>query len=279
MRWLIDWNLAFDPFHPPRRVYIPTPVHEEAVGGIVQFIESGQFWGSITAPTGYGKTAILDEAIARIKGPRIRAVRVDGAIDATTLYAQIAASLGRRTPPGASLAIAWRALREARALCRAMRLNVVVAIDHIQTLDDHESLHRLATLESSPLSRTSVLTCGRPEADFENSSKNHDLLDIERSGLRIRPRRLSRDETDAYLNGKLAAAGCAGPAFSPRAISRIHVHSQGIPRAIDRTAKPALVECSRRGAEIVGPAVVDAVALECDPDFDRLDTIEHLVTV
>lgn len=277
MRWLTDWNLAFDPFHPPRRVYIPTPVHEEAVGGIVQFVASGQFWGSITAPAGYGKTAILDEAIARIKGPRTRAVRIDGAIDGATLYAQIAASLGRRTIPGAALAIAWRALREARALCRALRSNVVIAIDNIQTLHDHESLHRLATLESSPVSRTAVLTCGRPEGDFENPSKNHDLLDIERSGFQIRPRRLSRDETDAYLSGKLAAAGCAGAVFSPRAISRIHVHSQGIPRAIDRTAKLALVDCSRRGGEIVGPAVVDAVALECDPDSDRLDSIENII--
>lgn len=275
MRWLIDWNLAFDPFHPPRRIYIPTPVHEESVQRIAHAFASGGLWGSMIAPSGYGKTAIVDEAIVRIKGPKTSAVRVDGAIDGPSLYAQIAAALGRRVPPEASLATAWRALREARRLRGAMRMNVFIVIDNVHMVCDPESLLRLAALESSPASRTFILTCGRPQGDFEISSYELNLSEIERSGTQIRPRRLSRDETDAYLNAKLAAAGAAESRFSPRAVSRIHVHSKGIPRSIDRLAKRSLIVASEQGAEIVGPPLVDSIALESDADYKYINIEEN----
>ena len=81
--------------------------------------------------------------------------------------------------------------------------------------------------------------------------------------LAIRLRPLSCSETELYLGAKLAAAGCRDPIFTDRAVTRLHVHSSGNPRGLDRLASLTLLAGASRGLEAVSSELVDSVLKEC----------------
>ncbi len=63
----------------------------------------------------------------------------------------------------------------------------------------------------------------------------------------------------AYLAAKLAAAGCNEPVFTPRAITRLHCSTAGVPRAIDQLAACCLMVGAAQGIAAIPPELVDAV--------------------
>ena len=79
--------------------------------------------------------------------------------------------------------------------------------------------------------------------------------------IRLAP--LTRSEAAEYLARKLSAAGRSEATFTPRAITRLHLLSQGVPRGLDRLATLALMAGAMRGLEVIGPEVVEGVAAEC----------------
>ena len=77
--------------------------------------------------------------------------------------------------------------------------------------------------------------------------------------------RLTRSEVEHYLTAKIQWAGSSERLFTPRAITRIHALSLGVPRGIERLAAMCLLAGASRGLEVVNPEVVDAAAQECRP--------------
>ena len=82
-------------------------------------------------------------------------------------------------------------------------------------------------------------------------------------GLAIRLQPLTRSEAERFLTAKLAAAGRDEPAFTPRAITRLHALSAGVPRGLDRLASLALMAGAVRRLEMIPAEVVEGVAREC----------------
>ena len=80
-----------------------------------------------------------------------------------------------------------------------------------------------------------------------------------RDSLPARLKRLTRSETVAYLAGKLRGAGRNenDEVFTPRALTRLHAASEGIPRTIDRLALLALMSGAARGLEMITPEIVE----------------------
>jgi type II secretory pathway predicted ATPase ExeA len=76
---------------------------------------------------------------------------------------------------------------------------------------------------------------------------------------------------ECYLAAKLARAGCTEPLFTPRATTRLHALSGGVPRRIDRLAVLCLIAGAVRGLEAVLPEVVDGVAGECSVQTGDLE--------
>lgn len=264
--WLRHWGLARDPFGTdPRRLpassYVATPGHDEAVARLAHTIDSAGRTARLVAGSGLGKTVVLDRALAAARSPTRRIARANGPIDGASLFATLAEGLGARVSADAGRASAWKALVDAARLCRYQGFHLVLAVDGCEMLSapgDRLDLDRLAHLDPDPSARVSVLRVGRPEADPDAAPSPLDW------DLAIRLKPLTRSDVATYLDARLQRAGRPGPTFTPRAFTRLHALSGGIPRGVDRLAQLALMAGALRGLEMVSPEVVDASSRECD---------------
>ena len=102
--------------------------------------------------------------------------------------------------------------------------------------------------------RLTVIRVGRESSGAGPSSANF---------LAVRLSNLTRAEVASYVAAKLEAAGRREPAFTPRALTRLHALSAGLPRAVDRLASLALIASATRGLEMVLPEAVEGSAREC----------------
>jgi type II secretory pathway predicted ATPase ExeA len=253
MNWEAHWGLREDPFPDVGGVYVPTPWHEEAVARLQHVVESGGRQGRLEAGAGLGKSAVLREVLRRARGPRWRIARCASPLDAPSLHAELARGLGLdpgRCPGGR---VAWKALTDAVRLAGAQGLGVVLAVDDAHLLE-RADLERLPHLGPARGGRLSVLIAGRP-------ARRRDEVASWELTIRLPP--LSRLEAEGYLAARLADAGRSGPAFTPRAITRLHALSGGVPRGLHRLAGLALMAGAVRGFEIVTPELVDAIVPEC----------------
>jgi type II secretory pathway predicted ATPase ExeA len=257
--WMRHWNLARDPFSGRDAPYVPTPAHAEAEARLVHAIEVAEPTSTLLAAPGLGKSVVLSRALARARDPSRRIARISGPVDGTALLTGLAEGLGVRLPAGAGRALVWKRLADAVRLGRPQGLHVVLAVDdcqHLSTPADRLDLERLAHLDPHPTARVTVVRVGR---DPEPGAGP----DAPAWGLAIRLRPLTRSDAERFVTTKLAAAGRDEPAFTPRAITRLHALSAGIPRGLDRLASLALMAGAMRRLEVIPPEVIEGVALEC----------------
>jgi type II secretory pathway predicted ATPase ExeA len=271
-QWLGHWNLTRDPFDLGRSAFVSTAGHAEAVARLVHTIETAGRSARLVAGPGLGKSRVLARALEASRHPERRVARISAPTDGADLFARLAVGLGGRVETMGSRASAWRGLSEAARLCRWQGLHVVLVIDDCQGLvepTDRMDLERIEELDPDPSTRLTVLRVGRPP-DLDHSNWDRPAIPGDWS-LSVRLEPLTRSETATYVASKLEAAGRAEPTFTPRAITRLHLATAGIPRGIDRISGLALLAAAFRGLEMVPPDVVDEAACEC-PAIESLMT-------
>jgi hypothetical protein len=72
--------------------------------------------------------------------------------------------------------------------------------------------------------------------------------------------RLTRSQAERLLAAKLAHAGNSDRIFTPRAITRLHALSLGVPRKLEQLASLSLIGGAARGLEVIHPDLVDTSA-------------------
>ena len=77
--------------------------------------------------------------------------------------------------------------------------------------------------------RVTVIRAGRHSPESRPDGEDDWRLSI---GLQ----RLTRSQVEDYLIAKLAAAGAAERVFTPRAVTRLHALSGGVPRGLEQLA-------------------------------------------
>ena len=144
-------------------------------------------------------------------------------------------------------------------LSRVQKQHVVLVVDDAQMLEaraDVRDLERLARIDPHPETRLSLIVAVSEAGEMMASGSSDWLL-----AIRLLP--LTRSETLQYVGEKLAEAGRRDPVFSPRALTRLHDLTGGVPRGLDRLASLALMAGAARGLERIGPDVLEGVAREC----------------
>lgn len=257
--WKRYWKLSCDPFDPRTSPFVPLEAHQEAVARLVETIESGRKLAILQEKEGMGKSRVLAQALREARNPWRRVVRASSPVDGASLFAELAESLGSRAPVGASRGVAWKHLSEALRLCRWQRLQVILAIDDCQDLldpVDRLDLDRLVHADPHPAARITLIQVFRQTDDDV-------MRPLDPWSLAIPLPSLMRLECDRYVTTKLAAAGREEPIFTPRAIQKLHVLTEGVPRSLDRLASLALMAGAVRGLEIIPPEVIEGVSGEC----------------
>jgi type II secretory pathway predicted ATPase ExeA len=257
--WIGHWGLERDPFAEPDSPYVSLPSHDEAVARLVHIIETSQRCALVTAATGLGKTTVLRRAFVETQAPRRRFAAVSCPPDVTLLFALLAERLGERIGREPDRLGSWRALERAIRVATLEACQIILAIDdcdHRGARAVRRELDSLVRLGSNFGANLTIIQLERARGDVRSDWSGAWTLTI---GLRA----LTRSQAESYLATKLKAAGCTGPVFTPRAITRLHGLCSGIPRGLEQLASLSLIAGAVRGLEVISPDLVDGVAREC----------------
>lgn len=253
--WLSYWDLNFDPFRPGAVGYLPTPTAEEAVARLVHQVEAGARRAELRGIAGLGKSAAVDEALRRLRGPSRAVVTVRRPADGEVLLRSLVEAIGPGRSSWSGRSDAFRRLLDGARLLGATGRGLVVAVDDDALLDapeDARLLDRIEAIGAQSRARFGLIVAGRGPSTAADPW-----------GLAVRLDRLTRGEASAYLAGKLAAAGREAPAFSERAIARLHAVAGGLPRALDRLAGLAMRIGAVERRAMIEAEVIEGVAREC----------------
>jgi type II secretory pathway predicted ATPase ExeA len=250
--------MSRDPFAELETPYVSLPSHDEAVARLAFGVETAQRKVVVVGPAGAGKTAVLRKVLAEIVSPRRRIAAVSCPGDSTLLCTMLAERLGQRVGREPSRVEAWRAIGRALRLASLQGFQVVIAIDDCEEAADEPArntvdlLVHLATTGNAGLT---VLQGIRAELSAES-------VGVGSWDLAIGLERLTRSQTESYISAKLKWAGGTDRTFTPRAITRLHALTLGVPRRIEQLALLCLVAGAVRGMEVIQPDLVDGVARE-----------------
>jgi hypothetical protein len=254
--WMRYWGLAKDPFAGLDTPYVPTTSHDEAVARLVHTIETAQTRAVLMAAAGLGKTTVLRQALAATSTPMRRFATVSCPSDGTLLFGLLAEGLGERIGREPSRLGAWRALERAIRLAALQGFHVVLAIDSCdeRTLRAVQcDIDSLIGLRSSTNAELTLIQVGGSKA-FDSPAV------ISSCPLVVELQPLTRSEAERYLTAKLKLAECDVPIFTPRAITRLHGLSVGVPRDLEQLTQLCLMAGAVRGLEVIPPDVVDGAA-------------------
>jgi MSHA biogenesis protein MshM len=254
--WMAHWGLTRNPFAEIASPYVSLPSHDEAVARLAFAVETSQRRVVLGAPAGLGKTAVMRRVFADVHSPGRRLASVSCPRDGTLLLTLLAERLGQRVGGEPSRIAAWRALERALRLASLQRYQVIVIIDDCDDqLDamvrrDLDFLPQLGSITSAALT---ILQLERTDGEPQSVGGGGWSPTI---GLE----RLTRSQSETYLTTKLKWAGSTDLIFTPRALTRIHALSAGIPRGLEQLASMCLMGGAVRGLEVINPELVDAAA-------------------
>jgi type II secretory pathway predicted ATPase ExeA len=254
--WMSHWGLSRDPFAESDSPYVSLPSHDEAVARLLFAIETSQRRATLAGPAGLGKSTVLRKARLESQSPRRRFASIVCPPDKELLFASIAECLGQRVGREPSRLGSWRALERGVRLASLEGCQLVLAIDDCdQEVDatvgrDLESLARLGSAVNADLT---IILIER------NVTGAHSAVNGAWS-LPICLERLTRSQSERLLAAKLEHAGNSDRIFTPRAITRLHALSLGVPRKLEQLASLSLIGGAARGLEVIHPDLVDTSA-------------------
>jgi type II secretory pathway predicted ATPase ExeA len=255
--WQSYWGCDRTPFVEHEPPYVSLPSHDEAARLLSECVQAGQRAALLTAEAGLGKTTVLRQALAGARSPWRRCVLVSCPRQGGVLPGLLAERLGERVGREPGPLASWRAIERALRLTSIVGYHVVIGIDDCQNASPavRRDIEAVASLESGMSMRLTIIQAGRPIASARVRAR---LAPAVALGLDS----LTRSEAERYLTTKLAGAGCNEPVFTPRAVTRLHCSSAGVPAAIDQLAARCLMIGAVRRMDAIPPELVDAVEAE-----------------
>jgi len=137
----------------------------------------------------------------------------------------------------------------------------VIIIDESQLIPDKATFEELRLLTNFQLDDRNLLALvliGQTELRERLGRRPYRAL-RQRIGMQYHLTALDREETESYVRHRLKVAGREAPLFDEQALALLYEHSAGIPRRINIVAGNALVEGFGKGAEVIGPEIIESV--------------------
>ncbi len=138
---------------------------------------------------------------------------------------------------------------------------VVLIIDEAQLIPGKATFEELRLLTNFQLDDRNLLSLvliGQTELRDRLNRRQYRALH-QRIGMQYHLGPLDAEETREYVKHRLAVAGRDTPLFEEQALALLYEHSGGVPRRINTIAGNALIEGFGRGAEIIGPEIIESV--------------------
>ncbi|MEQ1795225.1 MAG: AAA family ATPase [Nitrospira sp.] len=255
------WGLQAHPFEnvPDPRFYVPSTMHETARQRILYGIQARKGAVMLTGEIGSGKTLLSRALILNL--PRSKydvGLLANPSLPEKQFLGEILYQFG--LPVGGSKSVQLRRLNE-RLLSNAQQgLDTVLVIDEAQTILEDRIFDEVRLLMNYQMNDRFLLTLvllGQPELR-ERVARIPQLM--QRIAMRYHLDRFNADETRVYIQGRLAAAGCARALFTSDAIEAIHRHTGGVCRLINALCDVCLLNGAQGNLDRIDRMAVLQVA-------------------
>jgi type II secretory pathway predicted ATPase ExeA len=260
------WQLDRRPFENTAdlRFYYPGESHQGAMLKLRYAVENRRAAALLSGPIGSGKTLLvgqLQRHLAKQYRPFVHLVFPQ--MSADLLLAYLADELAADSSGNPSN-IEQTVQRIQRFLVQnaAQNQHAVVAIDEAHLLDNTqawEALRLLLNFEASGQPPLTLLLVGQP-AILAQIDRMPALE--ERLGVKCLLRAFSVDETAAYVNFRLQAAGAKRQIFETASFDVLHELTHGLARQINRLCDLTLLVGFAEGRRTIGAEQLEAVADE-----------------
>jgi general secretion pathway protein A len=262
-------ELPFDLSPDPRYLYL-TARHSEALANLQYGISARKGLTLLIGEAGTGKTTLVRAALESKACRSARALYLNNPTLTRGEFLEFLAdgfSLG--TDAAASKALLLKQLERELISRRQRGIITALVIDEAQSLPYEllEEIRLLANIETNTEKLLPLVLAGQPElADRLNEPSLRQLK--QRVALRCTLGSLTREETVAYITGRIRHAGGDRSAiFNTEALELVYQHSRGVPRTISVICDNALVNGFALQQKPVGAAIVQEVCR--DFDFHR----------
>lgn len=254
---------------PSPKFLVLTDSHREALRNLEYGIGSKKGVTLLIGEAGAGKTTIIRAAIDRLS-TRVHTVHISNpTLSRQEFVEMLAAKFSLSNRAASSKTVLLGELEQLLLQRRDYGETTVLIVDEGQSmpLDLLEEIRLLANIETDNEKLLSVIIAGQPElATRLNHTELRQLK--QRVALRCELRSLTRAETEAYIAGRIrAAGGVASQVFTREAVGLMHQAAHGLPRTINVVADNALLGGFAAGVRPVGTSIV----LDVCKDFDLVD--------
>src|SRR5215510_13589511 len=270
-------DLPFSISPNPRFVY-DNPFYREAFATLCYGIEARKGFIVVTGEVGTGKTTLLRAVMHNLESTVHTAFIFNPRLSFSQLLRSILKGLGI-TESGHDRLMLITKLNN--YLIEQLNKDHVVAIliDEAQDLSDDllEEIRLLSNLETDSGRLVQIVLMGQPELE-QRLEQPHLRQLKQRIALRCRLTPLPKSEVGSYINYRLKTAGYQGKGiFEAKAIEKISLNSQGIPRIVNVICDNALLIAYASSKKKVSAEIVEEVARDLQltaPGTDRVANSE-----
>jgi general secretion pathway protein A len=264
------WQLDARPFDhsADARCYFPGPSQQAALLKLRYVVENRRGAAVLAGESGLGKTLVAQTLVRQLSDtfrPRVHLVFPQMPAEQLLAYLaeQIAGStLTRSASEGISTPSIDQSLRRIEhALTEHAKAgrHAIIVIDEAHLLRESRALETVRLLlnfehDAQPLATYLLVGQTGLALDVQRLPQ----LD-ERLAVKCLLSRLTVEETGAYIQHRLTAAGTKRPIFDPSAIEEIHQLTHGIPRRINRLCDLALLVGYGEELRSLGKSQIQAI--------------------
>ncbi len=238
--------------------------HREALAHLLYGMGDGGGFLLLTGEVGTGKTTLCRSVLEQVPEGVEIALVLNPKQTALELVASVCDELKiSYDPDNTSLKWLVDKLNSRLLEIHSQGKRTVLIIDEAQNLsmDVLEQIRLLTNLETTRKKLLQILLIGQPELQIMMARS-----ELRQLGQRITARYhlspLLRDETAAYIQHRLAIAGCRRPIMTTGAITRIHQLSGGLPRLINTICDRSLLAAYAAHKDSVDRRIVEKAAAE-----------------
>jgi general secretion pathway protein A len=228
------WGLEAAPFEnvPDPRFYVPSVKHEAARQRILYGIQARKGAVMLTGEIGSGKTLLSRALILDLPKAKYNvALLANPSLPEPQFLGEILYQFG--LPVGGSKAVQVRRLNEHLLSNARGGVDTVLVIDEAQTILEDRIFDEVRLLMNYQMNDRFLLTLvlfGQPELRGR-IARIPQLM--QRIAVRYHLEQFDVEETKAYIQGRLAAAGCSQKLFTVLAVEEIHRRTGGVCRVMN----------------------------------------------